>query len=154
MLHARPRCRGVDLMVGEPGYAKRCASRYTNVAGMVGEPGYAKRCASRYTNVAGMVGEPRYAWTLSVAGGYNRCVQLFVSLGVTIPFGGGQPTAPFGDCLIGVALAVTVGFHRCFGSSGFIVVIGHAGCDGHSGVVIRIESAVDGISKAVVLLQF
>jgi len=72
-----------------------------------------------------------------VAGGYNRCVQLFVSLGVTIPFGGGQPTAPFGDCLIGVALAVTVGFHRCFGSSGFIVVIGHAGCDGHQGGAVR-----------------
>ena len=41
--------------------------------------------------------------TLSVAGGYNRCVRLLVSNGVAIPFGGGQPTAPFGDCLIGVA---------------------------------------------------
>jgi len=42
-------------------------------------------------------------WTLSVAGGYNRCVRLLVSNGVAIPFGGGQPTAPFDDCLIGVA---------------------------------------------------
>ena len=33
--------------------------------------------------------------TLSVAGGYNRCVQLLVSMGLTIPFGGGQPTDPF-----------------------------------------------------------
>ena len=41
--------------------------------------------------------------TLSVAGGYNRCVRLLVSNGVAIPFGGGQPTAPFDDCLIGVA---------------------------------------------------
>ena len=49
-------------MVGEPGYAKRCASRYTNVAGLVGEPGYAKRCASRYTNVAEMEANQRNAW--------------------------------------------------------------------------------------------
>jgi hypothetical protein len=43
MLHARPRCRGVDLMVGEPGYAKRCASRYTKVAG--GGWFFDRRCA-------------------------------------------------------------------------------------------------------------
>ena len=28
----------------------------------------------------------RYAWTLSVAGGYNRCVQLLVSMGLTMRF--------------------------------------------------------------------
>ena len=33
-----------------------------------------------------------------MAGGYNRCVQLLVSMGLTIPFGGGQPTDPFGGC--------------------------------------------------------
>ncbi len=64
-----------------------------NADGWVGEPGYARmgwRTRIRTDGLAnpdthGWVGEPRYAWTLSVAGGYNRRAHATIRMD---PFGG------------------------------------------------------------------
>ena len=102
MLHARPRCRGVD-QGSSPGVGG--TQQLKSSSGVVGGAQQFKSSsgvggAQQFKSSPG-VGDARR--TLSVAGGYNRCVRLLVSNGVAIPFGGGQPTAPFDDCLIGVA---------------------------------------------------